>query len=165
MTDTQHALIHVWLSLKVIRNDFLSGQLFLCSCYMEHDLSVYLFLISFLIIFVRVIWTFNITMYVMILLDVKKLRKIFKNIIDESYTADLPLLTIIINFMLKNVIKKLEIACLYIAMKTIQILKNVTNWKWLKFIGTSVTTSTLAITRGSKATMLTSATISLTLIK
>lgn len=63
----------------------------------------------------------------MILLDVKKLRKIFKNIIDESYTADLPLLTIIINFMLKNVIKKLEIACLYIAMKTIQILKNVTN--------------------------------------
>lgn len=54
--------------------------------------------------------------------------------------------------MLKNVIKKLEIAYLYIAMKTIQILKNVTNWKWLKFIGTSVTTSTLAITRGSKAT-------------
>lgn len=67
--------------------------------------------------------------------------------------------------MLKNVIKKLEIAYLYIAMKTIQILKNVTNWKWLKFIGASVTTSTLAITRGSKATMLTSATISLTLIK
>lgn len=66
-------------------------------------------------------------MYVMILLDVKKIKEDLKNIIDESYTADLPLLTIIINFMLINVIKKLEIAYLYIAMKTIQILKNVTN--------------------------------------
>lgn len=55
------------------------------------------------------------------------MKEDLKNIIDESYTADLPLLTIIINFMLKNVIKKLEIAYLYIAMKTIQILKNVTN--------------------------------------
>lgn len=63
----------------------------------------------------------------MILLDVKKIKEDLKNIIDESYTADLPLLTIIINFMLKNAIKKLEIAYLYIAMKTIQILKNVTN--------------------------------------
>lgn len=47
-------------------------------------------------------------MYVMILLDVKKIKEDLKNIIDESYTADLPLLTMIINFMLKNVIKKLR---------------------------------------------------------
>lgn len=55
----------------------------------------------------------------MILLDVKKIKEDLKNIIDESYIVDLFLFMIIINFMLKNVIKKLEIVYFYIVMKII----------------------------------------------